>query len=202
MSEETCRLDHAVYTDSQLHSIACPSGVVVGVAACEVDKPLVRGADHCALFLGPVGQVGAVDEQVDLGNEGRRIIVSFEEFASISSEADDAEARTLAATRERCTRGRLVEGLASEEGEALDARIEGLLDNGLGIDAFSPARAEQVWVDAAFAADATSLYPDGGAVPWSLSRGAVDNSTNAERKVRTQADVRPPPALTSGCASS
>lgn len=190
-SQEACCLDRAVCADAQLDAVAYSRGVVARVSGREVDEPLIRRADQGALFLGMIGQVGAVNKQVDRGDETGCVVLSFEGLAGVAGEADDAQTSVSSATRERRARSSLVEGLTPEKSKAFNACVERLRDNDLGINGLTPARAEQVRIDAALAANAASLHPNSGAQPWALGRGAVEHPTDAELGVRTQVDGRP-----------
>jgi len=200
--EEACSLDRAVCSDAQFDAVACPRGVVIRVSGREVDEPLVRRADQGAIFFRVIGKVGAVNKQIDGSDEAGRLSLSCEGLACVAGEADNAQAGGSGTARQRRARGCLVEGLTAEKSKALNARVECLRDDDLGIDGLTPARAEQVRIDAALAPDAASLNPNGSAQPRPLGRGAVEHPTDTELGIRTQADGRPPgqqaPARLSG----
>lgn len=200
--EEACGLDRAVCSNAQFDAVACPRGVVIRVSGREVDEPLVCRADQGAVFFRMIGKVGAVNKQIDGSDEAGRLSLSCEGVACVAGEADNAQAGGSGTARQRRARGCLVEGLTAEKSKALNARVECLRNDDLRIDGLTPARAEQVRVDAALAPDTASLNPNGSAQPWPLGRGAVEHPTDTELGVRTQADGRPPgqqaPARLSG----
>lgn len=134
-----------------------------------MDEPLVRRTNQGALFLGTVALKWAIHKQIHFCHEAGSHLVALEGFTHITRETNDPQTRFPRSTRQCCTSNRLIEWLTPQESQPLDACRESLGNNCFRAYHRTPARTEQMRIDAPFATNATPLHPHRGAQAWALN---------------------------------
>ena len=144
---------------------------------------LIRRADPAPAFrrlrLGAVAVVPAVDEQVDLIEQRRRVGARSNFVDRVAAEHHAGEPARLRESHEFSRFGRLLERLAAEQRDALDRR--GDLRRELGRrHRVAATFVEHLGIAAARASDRATLEPHREAVTRSLSLGCGDDRRDAE----------------------